>query len=412
MYDPSSLHHLPEIEDPEIDHLTEGWLHKVLVFFHLADGWLAWQVAFVGLLVSAFAASIWSLVLHSPRLTAGIFGLQLALFGLDALLFQLLPRLNLSFGPWKPQLAVLTVPRLLITLLFVVVALQTNHRPGFALLLAVQGLATAALVYATTVEPFQVGVTEFLAFTDRLPVGVPAIDILHITDLHLERWTKRETAVLQTIAELSPDIIVISGDYVNTSYNTDPITHSQVHDFLSQLEAPYGVYACLGSPPVDLRWEIAPIFADLNIKLMRHEWEYVDMGNGRQLSILGMDCTHHLPTDQARLARLVSSAPRNVPQLLLYHSPELMPQASEWGVDLYLCGHTHGGQVRLPGIGPLLTSSQLGRQYVMGLYKEARTHLYITRGLGLEGTSAPRVRFMCPPELTLVTLMPCGTPVG
>jgi hypothetical protein len=119
-----------------------------------------------------------------------------------------------------------------------------------------------------------------------------------------------------------------------------------------------------------------------------------------------MDCTHHLPTDRARLDQLHAAAPNNAPQILLYHSPELMPEASERAIDLYLCGHTHGGQVRLPGIGALLTSSQLGRRYVMGLYREGRTHLYVSRGLGLEGLSAPRVRFLSPPEMTLVTIKP------
>jgi hypothetical protein len=83
-----------------------------------------------------------------------------------------------------------------------------------------------------------------------------------------------------------------------------------------------------------------------------------------------------------------------------------MPQAVELGIDLYLCGHTHGGQVRLPVIGPLLTSSHLGREYVMGHYQVGQTHLYVSRGVGLEGLSAPRVRLLAPPEITLLTLLP------
>jgi predicted MPP superfamily phosphohydrolase len=83
-----------------------------------------------------------------------------------------------------------------------------------------------------------------------------------------------------------------------------------------------------------------------------------------------------------------------------------MPQAVAHGLNLYLCGHTHGGQVRLPIYGALLTSSQLGKRYEMGHYREDDTHLYVSRGLGLEGLSAPRVRFLCPPEMTLVTLRP------
>jgi hypothetical protein len=89
------------------------------------------------------------------------------------------------------------------------------------------------------------------------------------------------------------------------------------------------------------------------------------------------------------------------PRVLLYHSPELMPAATQRGIDLYLCGHTHGGQLRLPVVGPLFTASQLGRRYVMGHYHEGRTHLYVTRGIGFEGWPR-RVRLLCPPEVTLV----------
>jgi predicted MPP superfamily phosphohydrolase len=110
--------------------------------------------------------------------------------------------------------------------------------------------------------------------------------------------------------------------------------------------------------------------------------------------------------DASVLEALKKQVPTDVPQILLYHSPELMPQAIEQELDLYLCGHTHGGQVRLPIIGPLLTSSHLGRQYVMGLYRDGRTNLYVSRGVGLEGLSAPRVRLMARPEITLVTLRP------
>ena len=72
---------------------------------------------------------------------------------------------------------------------------------------------------------------------------------------------------------------------------------------------------------------------------------------------------------------------------------------------LVLCGHTHGGQVRLPLFGAILTSSQLGKRYEMGLYREGNTQMYVSRGVGLEGLSAPRVRFLAPPEVTLVTLV-------
>jgi predicted MPP superfamily phosphohydrolase len=238
---------------------------------------------------------------------------------------------------------------------------------------------------------------------------------LHISDLHVERLTAREEQVVELAQKVKPDLILITGDYLNISYNRDPVAHQQVWQLLRRLKAPGGVYATLGSPPVDLREMVVPIFANLPLTLMRQAWEQVELGNGesegasgRTLTLLGLDCTHHIPTDEARLAQLVSEAPKDAPLVLLYHSPELMPQATKHDIDLYLCGHTHGGQVRLPLIGPLLTSSQLGRKYAMGLYRHGRTHLYVSRGVGLEGMSAPRVRFLCPPEITLITIRPAS----
>jgi predicted MPP superfamily phosphohydrolase len=163
------------------------------------------------------------------------------------------------------------------------------------------------------------------------------------------------------------------------------------------------VYATLGSMSVDLRDVVPSLLSGLPVTLLRCDWHSIGAGDS-QIVVLGVDCTHHICRDGRRLEALAAETPADVARILLYHSPELMPQVAACGIDLYLCGHTHGGQVRLPLIGALLTSSKLGRQYVMGLYRRGRTHLYVSRGVGLEGLSAPRVRFLCRPEITLVTL--------
>ena len=157
---------------------------------------------------------------------------------------------------------------------------------------------------------------------------------------------------------------------------------------------------------MDVREIMPAFFHDLPIHLLRHQARLLDLGDGRQLALLGIDCSHDLPYDAAILQELTAALPPAVPRILLYHSPELMPEANAGNIDLYLCGHTHGGQIRLPFYGALLTSSQLGKQYEMGHYQAGRTHLYVSRGIGLEGLSAPRVRFLCPPEITLITLHP------
>lgn len=238
------------------------------------------------------------------------------------------------------------------------------------------------------------------------PAGFAAWRLLHITDIHLEQLGRREAQLLDHVREAKPDAILITGDYLNLSYQRDPQAHQQVRHLLSQLSAPYGVYATLGSLAVDLRDVVPPLFQGLPITLLRCDCQWLEADDS-QLLILGLDCTHDVPTDSRRLEAMVANIPAHLarcPRILLYHSPEIVHQATEQEIDLYLCGHTHGGQVRLPLVGALLTSSQLGRQYVMGHYRHGRTNLYISRGIGLEGLSAPRVRFLCRPEVTLITL--------
>jgi predicted MPP superfamily phosphohydrolase len=231
--------------------------------------------------------------------------------------------------------------------------------------------------------------------------------LLHLSDLHVERLTHREAHLLSLIEQANPDIIVITGDYLNLSYVNDPTARSEVRQVLAQLSAPYGVYATLGSPPVDPRDTTPSLFEGLNIHLLRDEAAILQWSDGRLLSLLGLDCEHDLDSDASALQKLIELTPAEAPRILLYHSPELMPQAQRYPLDLYLCGHTHGGQIRFPFYGAILTSSSLGKRYEVGPYVEQGTTLYISRGIGLEGMSAPRLRLLCEPEIILFTLTGC-----
>src|SRR4029450_10657434 len=92
--------------------------------------------------------------------------------------------------------------------------------------------------------------------------------------------------------------------------------------------------------------------------------------------------------------------------IFLYHYPSAVLEAAEKGVDLLCVGHTHGGQVSLPFYGAVITLSKLGKQYESGLYRYENTWLYVNRGIGMEGGSAPRIRFCPRPEITVIDLFP------
>lgn len=387
---------------PADDVLSRSRFHLLLVAFHAPTGWPTALVVLAGVGVAAVVAALWWLVARDTTLAIVVAGTLLAFFTADAVLLRELPRRRISFGPWQGQIAALALPRAGVALLLGVLGLGLGWTAALLLTIAAQFAGTAALYRAALVEPRRLGLSRLAVTTNRLPPGAAPIRILHIGDIHLERLGIREAHLLELAEVAQPDLILMTGDYVNLSNNVDPETHREVGRLLGQLHARYGVFAVLGTPPVDLPGVMPRLFEGLPARLLRDEAVVVTLSRGRRLTLLGLDCHHDIPRDVATLDRVLAGAADAGPRVLLYHSPELMPAAAERGIDLYLCGHTHGGQVRLPLIGPLLTASQLGRRYVMGHYQEGRTHLYVTRGVGFEGLAAPRVRLFCPPEVTLV----------
>lgn len=388
----------------EDDVLTKSAFHSILVALYAPASWPRGLLALVAASLALLTGLLWWLGSADTALGGSVAAILLAFFVSDAAILRMLPRRRISFGPWRGQFLALALPRTAVSLLAILPGPLLGWTTALLLVVVAQFAGTAALLRGAMVEPRRLGLTRLHVKSDRLPPGTPPIRILHIGDLHLERPGQREDRLLELVREAKPDLILLTGDYVNTSFNQDANTLAAVRDLLGQLSAPLGVYAVRGSPPVDRPATLVALFEDLPIRLLRNDVAEVTGDEGRRLALLGLDCHHDIPRDRRALARLLGSPLGNGPRILLYHSPELMPDAVAAGIDLYLCGHTHGGQVRLPVIGPLLTMSKLGRRYVMGHYNEGRTHLYVTRGIGFEGLSAPRVRLLCPPEVTLVEL--------
>jgi predicted MPP superfamily phosphohydrolase len=122
------------------------------------------------------------------------------------------------------------------------------------------------------------------------------------------------------------------------------------------------------------------------------------------VTLVGVACSHDLKRDAHRLDQAIANLPDDTFSILLYHSPDLFPLAADRGVDLQLSGHTHGGQLRLPLYGAIATSSIYGKAYERGLYWREQTTLYVSQGLGLEGGTMPRARFLCRPEIVSLEL--------
>lgn len=326
------------------------------------------------------------LINHAIPLMTG--ALALFFFG-DYILLSLLPATRHSYGPAKVvtlMLACLRVP---------FAWLPAGWNLGFEI------AGTLLVIYGFYIEPFWVKVTSETYSSSNL-TGKTPLRVLHISDLHIERLTRREKSVLEKVKLLSPDLILFTGDVLNLSYINDTAAQSDAITFFSQLSAPLGVYGVTGSPAVDFTDFYARLSRSTSLIWLNDESKMLDTPAGL-LQLIGVTCTHNPDLDEKTLSDLLinNSANADTAKVLLYHSPDLAPNSSQLGVDLQLSGHTHGGQIRLPIIGPLYTGSLYGRHFQSGRYLVNGMTLYISRGLGLEGAIAPRVRLLCRPELIL-----------
>jgi predicted MPP superfamily phosphohydrolase len=378
---------------PKVDPLEYTLLHRLLVNTNsLQELPTAMVIAFMvfnGGVVSIDWAGRHGLA--EGLLVAIVFAVTV---GLDWLLLRALPRFGRSYGPDKPTAMALVTLRAILLFTF-----NLLYVPLW-LAAVVMALISALAYYATWIEPFRLGVTHERYVTPEWGVA-PPLRLLHVSDLHIERVTPREQALNALMTELRPDLIVYTGDFVNLSNTHDPDSESAIRAVISEWAAPLGVYCIPGTPLVETVERVRTFVNGLNnLKLLTNQWITVNTPSG-PLNILGMVTTHDLDIDRAALKKMMLVAPKSGLSLLLAHAPDLAPEANEAGIDLYLAGHTHGGQIRLPLIGALFSSSRLGKRFIMGRYELGRTTLYTSRGVGLEGLGAPRARFSCPPEIIL-----------
>jgi uncharacterized protein len=345
---------------------------------------------------------VFALLLMLPALLVGLLhrswwvALGLWLFSLaDWALLAALPRFGRSYGPAKPPAVMLAVLRFFPALL------------PWPLAAVVEAVGSLLVVYGFWIEPLRLGLTRQTLISPKLAPGQP-LRVLHLGDLHAEiELTAREHQLRRMLRELSPDVILFSGDFINLSYLDDPRARAVARTVLAELHAPLGVYAVSGSPAVDLPALVPKVLAGLdNIRWLQDELVSVTF-EGQSVDIVGLTCTHKPYVDGPRLRAILAGAhPNQLPgerpfTILLYHTPDLAPEAAEAGVDLQLSGHTHGGQVRLPIYGALYAGSLYGKSFESGRIQQAGLTLYVSRGIGMEGKGAPRIRFLTPPEIIL-----------
>ena len=385
-----SRHPGTDADDPMVDNI----IHTLLVTSNRMQAIPAVGIGLFLWVMAAITYGIWSLGGDEGEAAtaAGVFLLTAA--G-DWLSLWLLPRFKRSFGPERPPTLALAVVRLALTLPLGLIGAPVG--------LAALPLAalSGVVLYSTWIAPFQLGVTYERLDTARLAADEKPLRVLHIGDLHLESITARERRLNALVHELAPDLIVFSGDFVNISYHDDPQTEAEIREIISAWQAPLGVYCVQGTYTVESKARVQAFTEGLdNLRLLDDEWVPIETSTG-MLYVLGMTTTHQLAADQTTVQRLAHEVPADAFKLIVTHAPDVIPEADAAGYDLYVCGHTHGGQLRFPVVGAVFSGSALGMDYVMGRYDLDHLTAYTSRGVGMEGMGAPRARFLCPPEIIL-----------
>jgi uncharacterized protein len=265
-------------------------------------------------------------------------------------------------------------------------------------------LGGAMVGYAAGFEPNDLVLERKTVKLLKLPDAFDGFRIVLLTDLHLHPFTSANLIrrAVEISNSLKPDLVLLGGDYVcgfaEAAFELGPI--------LESLDAKHGLFAVLGNYD-HFRGDriVLEGLRRASIPVLMNEGVRLTIGES-SIFLAGLDSVCAGKPD----ARAAFSARKNEPvALALVHEPDYIDRLRRLvPVDLQLSGHTHGGQIRVPGLGAIVLPA-CGQAYVEGLYRVGASQVYTSRGVGM--VRLP-FRFNCPPEVTEITLaqgVPCGS---
>lgn len=271
-----------------------------------------------------------------------------------------------------------------------------------------KGMASGAILtllglsgYSFFVEKNDIELSRIQVSSPHLPASFMHMKILHISDLHYGFFydLDRLDQLVKRIASLSLDMICFTGDFIDQEFTESEATNAA--EILGQLTAPDGKFAILGNHDYLGNVErVKDCLADSGFRLLLNEGTFVK----RERDLIYISGIDDLLSGTPEPGKVFKN-PRLKPELfhiLLAHEPDFANEIKNLPVDLQLSGHSHGGQINFPYVGPLITPA-LSRIYPSGLYRiNRRLTLYTNRGLG---TTILPLRFYCRPEIAIIELI-------
>jgi predicted MPP superfamily phosphohydrolase len=275
---------------------------------------------------------------------------------------------------------------------------------------SVRGLVVLSLLalpigwYATFWEPFNLKTEAASVPIAAERAGRSPLRIAVLSDLQTRHVTDYERGAVDRILAMKPDLILLPGDIFQGSEEALDRELPALHDLLSRLDAPGGVYYAPGD--VDQ----APgrperLFEGTKVKRLVNDMARVRVRD-RMVTIGGVELRYSNPEAMRLVDQFEDARGTDDIRILLGHRPDVVLRLRERSrIDLVVAGHTHGGQIVVPGFGPLMTLSDVPRQVAAGgLHTLDGNLIYVSRGVGCERAQAPRIRFLCPPEVSILTL--------
>jgi predicted MPP superfamily phosphohydrolase len=220
------------------------------------------------------------------------------------------------------------------------------------------------------------------------------VRLVDIADLHVRKKGPRERALPELVRSLRPDLILHTGDFFGLKRGTvRPI----VVELLRSWTVPQ--YACEGN--LDGLDAFDRTMSESGVKVLNGD-SAIEQVRHSLLCITGF-----MSGAEESIPRALATLPSDSFNIVLYHHPEGFPKTWNTRADLMLAGHTHGGQIRLPCYGALITLDKYGKRWESGLFQDHGVTLIVSRGIGCE-PNVPEMRFLCPPEIIVIDLLGTG----
>jgi uncharacterized protein len=255
------------------------------------------------------------------------------------------------------------------------------------------GLKATGLYWRGRRNAKNVQVRRNVFASPRLPAAFDGCTMLHLSDLHIDTNADAMARMGELLTDLEYDIAVLTGDYRGRTFGTYRETLDGLARVREKLKGE--IYAVLGNHDTI---RMVPGMESMGIRLLLNESVAITRG-GERLYLVGVDDAHYFRMDNIEKAS--ACVPEDVFTILLSHTPEIYRQAAHAAFDIMLCGHTHGGQICLPGAIPVTLDSVLPRALAAGAWTYRNMQGYTSVGAG---TSIVPVRINCLPEITLHTL--------